>query len=167
MKIQKTGRKTLLLLAVVLSVGGFHSIAQAAIVVDLEVNANQQQLDATTHGDCSQNNTNGCMRVSGNQNINFNLGNYPCASGGTWSLSQVILGNAKNSRGSISAVAASDFDADQSSGVVTPVGNPNPSHIGIRDNNTEAYDIWYTVTATCGSSTINLDPRIENDGTGR
>jgi len=164
--MQVTGLKTFLQLAAVLSVVGFHSIAQAAIVVDLEVNASQTKLEATTRGNCSQNNTNGCVRVSGNQNINFNLGNYSCASGGSWSLSQVFLGNSKNSRGSISTVAASDFNADQSSGLVSPAGNPNTNHIQIRDNNTQAYDIWYTVTATCGSSTIELDPRIENDGSG-
>ena len=161
-----SGLKTFLQLAAVLSVVGFHAIAQAAMVVDLEVNAGQTNLEATTHGNCSENNTNGCLRVSGNQNINFNLGNYSCASGGSWSLSQVFLGNSKNSRGNISEVAASDFNADQSSGLVTPAGNPNPNHIGIRDNDTHAYEIWYTVTATCGSSTIELDPRIVNDGSG-
>lgn len=161
-----SGLKTFLQLLAVLSIVGFHSIAQAAIVVDLAVSANQKTLEATTHGSCSQNNTNGCVRVSGNENINFNLGNFSCASGGSWSLSQVFLGNSKNSRGNISAVAATDFNADQSSGLVSPAGNPNPNHIQIRDDNTEAYDIWYTVTATCGGSTIELDPRIENDGTG-
>jgi len=46
-----TGMKTFLQLAAVLSVVGFHSIAQAeAIVVDLEVDASQDALIATTHG---------------------------------------------------------------------------------------------------------------------
>lgn len=161
-----TGLKTFLQLAAVLTVVGFHSIAQAAIVVDLAVDADQANLIATSHGTCQQNNTNGCVRVQNKVQINFNLGNFPCASGGSWSLSQVILGNSKNSRGGISVVAASDFGANQSSGVVNPVSQ-NPNHIGIRDNNTQAYDIWYTVTASCGDSTINLDPRVENDGTGQ
>ena len=160
------GLKTFLQLAAVLSVVGFHSIAQAAIVVDLEVNASQDELIATTHGNCSQNNTNGCVRVSGNQQINFNLRQHSCASGGNWSLSEVILGNSKNSTGNISAAAVADFSADQSSGVVRPVSQ-NPNHIGIRDLNKQAYDIWYTVTATCGGTTIDLDPRFENDGSGQ
>ena len=160
-----TGMKPILLLAAVLSVVGFQSAAYA-ISVGLKVNSNQNQLEATTHGNCSQNNTNGCVRANGNIQINFNLAPSACASGGNWSLSQVILGNSKNSKGGISAVAASDFNADQSSGVVRPAGNPSSNHIGIRDNNTQAYDIWYTVTATCGTSTIELDPRIVNDGTG-
>lgn len=159
-----SGLKAFLLLVAVLSVVGFHSLAQAA-VVDLAVSADQKAMEATSHGSCSQDNTNGCVRVSGSQQINFNLGNYPCASGGNWSLSQVILGNSKDSQGSISTVAASDFNADESSGVVSPV-SANPNHIGIRDKNHSKYDIWYTVTASCGGSTIELDPRIENDGTG-
>jgi len=160
-----TGLKTFLLLAAVLSIVGFHSIAQAAIVVSLAVNESQDELIATSHGTCSQNNTNGCERVSGNQQINFNLGQHSCVSGGSWALSQVLLGNSKNSTGNISAAAVADFNADQSSGIVRPVSQ-NPNHIGIRDKNMQAYDIWYTVTATCGGSTIYLDPRFENDGTG-
>ena len=89
--MQVTVLKTFLQLAVLLSVVGFHSIAQAAIVVDLAVSANQKALEATTHGSCSQNNTNGCVKVTGNQQINFNLGNHSCASGGSWVLSQVLL----------------------------------------------------------------------------
>ena len=158
-----TGLKTFSLLAAVLSFVGFQSTAQANNV-ELEVNANQ--LVATSRGNCSQNNTNGCVRATGNIQISFTLVKSSCASGEDWSLSQVILGNSKSSRGSISAVAASDFNANQSSGVVTPVGNPSERHILIRDNNTAAYEIWYTVTATCGDTTIELDPRVVNDGTG-
>ena len=165
MKLQQNRLKTFLLMAVVLSVAGFHSVAQAAIVVNLEVNASQDQLVATTRGNCSQNNTHGCIQMSGNQVINFNMGNFTCASGDRWALSQVILGNAKNSSGNISADAVRDFNANQSSGVATPE-TQNANHIGVRNKNLSAYTIWYTVTATCDGATIKLDPRILNDGSG-
>lgn len=165
MKMKVTGLKAFLPLVAVLTVAGFQSTAHAASV-GLKVNDAQTQLEATTRGNCSQNNTNGCVRASGNIQINFNLAQASCASGGNWGLSQVYLGNSKNSRGSISSVAASDFNANSASGLVAPISQ-SANHIGIRNNNTQAYDIWYTVTATCGGSTIELDPRVENDGTGR
>jgi hypothetical protein len=167
MKNKMTGPKAFLPLMIVLSVAGFQSTAQAqAASVGLQVNSNQTQLEATTRGNCSQNNTNGCVRANGVMQINFNLAQASCASGGNWALSEVYLGNSKNNWGNISTVAASDFNANASSGVVTPVSQ-SPNHIGIRNNNSQAYEIWYTVTATCGSSTIELDPRIINDGSGR
>ena len=104
--------------------------------------------------------------MRGNQVINFNMGNFTCASGDRWALSQVILGNAKNSSGNISDEAVRDFGANKSTGVVTPEKRDNPNHIGIRNKNLSAYTIWYTVTATCDGSTIKLDPRILNDGSG-
>jgi len=163
--MKMSGLKTFLQLAVVLSVVGFHSIAQAQ-TVSLEVNDSQDKLIVTSHGNCSSNNANGCVRASGKIQINFNLKNTSCAATGeSWDLSQVILGNSENSQGNISAVAASDFDANQSSGVVTPTSQ-SARHISIRDDNTEAYTVWYTVTASCGSSTIDSDPRIVNDGSG-
>ena len=101
--------------------------------------------------------------------LNFNLtGQTACSAGGDWELDYVALGNGnKASPGNISQVAAEDFDADQGSGIVSPVSQ-NARHILIRDNNSEAYDIWYTVYAVCegNGSTITTDPRVENDGTG-
>lgn len=164
MKMKITGPKAFLPLVAVLSVVGFQSTAQAASV-GLKLNDSKTQLEATTRGNCAQNNTNGCVRASGNIQINFNLEQASCAGGGNWALSQVYLGTSKNSRGNISTVAASDFNANSSSGLVDPISQ-NPSHLGIRNNNTQAYEVWYTVTATCGSSTIALDPRVVNDGTG-
>ena len=168
MKKQANKVGVFLKLATVLGVVGFCSIAQAAIVVNLNVNASENKLTITTHGTCVANNSNGCIKASGNQPINFSLtGNKACSAGGNWELSSVALGNSQGQPGGISSTAASDFSANQSSGVVTPT-NSNANHIGMRNNNTAAYDVWYTVYATCeGAPTINSDPRIENDGSGR
>jgi hypothetical protein len=172
MKKQMTGLKGFLQFATVLSVVGFCSIAQAQVVVNLEVNPNQDKLIVTTRGSCAnQPNTNGCVRASGRIQINLNLtGDTSCseAAGARWELDHVALGNSDGGQpGNISSVAAGDFNANQGSGIVTPVSN-SARHILIRDDNSEAYDIYYTVFANCvgGSSTIDSDPRVENDGTG-
>lgn len=161
MKKQVTTLKLFFQLAVVLSVAGFHSIAQAQ-VVNLEVNESQTKLLPTSPGSCSRANAKGCVRVTGQAQISFNLvGETTC------SLTHIALGNTENNPGGLSAVAASDFNANASTGVVTPVGSPGARHIKINDHNSAAYDVWYTVYASCGGTTITSDPRIENDGTGR
>jgi len=150
--------KRLLQTATVLCAVGMISAAQAAPppVVLLRVNADETKLEMTSPGNCVKNNTPGCVRVSGKALINFNLtGNTNCC------LDHVALGDP----GNISAVAAADFNADMTSGRVTPVSQ-NCRHIQIRDNNTAAYDIAYTVYANCGGTLIDSDPRVENDGTG-
>jgi hypothetical protein len=157
----------LLRAAVVLSIIGFMPVAHAQLVVGLDVSPDQDKLVVTTRGACAkQPNPPGCLRVSGQVQINFNLKNASCDGGQSWALDYVALGNSnKGQPGSISSTAASDFNANQSSGVVTPVSK-SAKHILIRDNNSAAYDIWYTVFASCGGSTIKSDPRVENDGSG-
>lgn len=149
--------QSLLRVAAALCAIGSISLAQAAaIVVNFEVNENQTKLVATTPGNCASNNTPGCVRASGQVQINFNLtGNTSCV------LDHVALGDP----GGISAVAAADFNADMSTGLVTPI-NQSDRHILIRDNNTDVYEIAYTVYADCGGTMIDSDPRIVNDGSG-
>jgi hypothetical protein len=156
--MQTSKLKRLLQTAAVLSAVGMISAAQAdPPVVHLEVNADQTKLVPTTPGNCATNNTPGCVRVSGKAQINFNLtGSTNC------SLDHVALGGP----GNISAVAAADFNADMTSGRVTPVSQSD-RHIQIRDNNTAVYEITYTVYANCGGTLINSDPRVVNDGTGQ
>jgi len=166
MKKQSGKLKVLLHLVIMLSLLGFYSAAQAqAIVVGLQVNANQDGLDITTRGNCKKSpNPNGCIYVRGAVQINFNLPDARCADNERWQLDQVVLGTSdKGGSGNISATAASDFNADQASGVVTPVSS-SANHILIRDDNSAVYDIWYTVSASCGGETIYSDPRIENGG---
>ena len=156
MKIANPG--SLLRVAVLLSAVGTISLAHAgAFVVNFDVNESQTKLVATTPGNCVNANSNGCVRASGQTQITFNLtGNTTCT------LDHVALGGP----GNISAVAASDFNADMSSGVVTPISQSG-RHILIRDNNTDVYDIAYTVYANCNGALIDSDPRVENDGSGR
>lgn len=153
----KTNRlNRLIQLAAVLLAVGIIPVAHAQIVVNLDVNASGNKLVPTTPGNCAKNNTPGCVRASGQVQINFVLpGNTGC------SLDHVALGGP----GNISAVAAADFNADMSSGRVTPI-TQSANHILIRDNNTDVYDIAYTVYANCNGTLIDSDPRVENDGTG-
>jgi hypothetical protein len=165
-QVNKVG--VFLKLATVFGIVGFYSAAQAAIAVNMKVNSNEDKLTVTTNGTCiSGANSKGCVKAQGRQPINFNLtGSKDCSDGGKWKLDYVALGVSEGSAGNISSDAASDFNADQSSGEVTP-NSQNASYIQIRNNNTSVYDIWYTVYATCGDSVIDSDPRIENDGSGR
>ena len=158
--------KGLLRTAVVLSIIGFMPVAHAQLVVGLDVGPDQDKLVVTTRGACAKEpNPPGCLHVSGRVQINFNLKNTTCG-GQSWALDYVALGNSnKGQPGNISSTAASDFNANQGSGVVTPISK-SANHILIRDNNSAAYDIWYTVFASCGGSTIKSDPRLENDGSG-
>jgi len=159
--------KIILKLVLVLSLVGFYSAAQAqsAIVVGLSVNGDT--LQTTSPGSCSRGqNTKGCVGVARGTktNINFKLPNATCSENESWQLGQVTLSTSnKGQAGGIGSIAASDFNADEVSGVVTPVASSG-NHILIQDNNSQAYDIWYTVSASCGGNTIYTDPRVENGG---
>jgi hypothetical protein len=143
--------------------------AQAAVVVQLRVNDAQTGLDVITPGNCASNNHPGCInnRGQGVQPINFNLiGDRGCSAGGQWALDHVALGMQAKSVGNLKPpVVPADFSADPTTGVVTPATR-NDTHIQMRNQNSAAYDVWYTVYATCSSVTIETDPRIENDGSG-
>ena len=168
MKQQKSKLQGLLKIVTVLSILGAWSIAQAQIVVDMRVSSNEDELEITTHGSCEgPKNRKGCIGVSGQVLINFLLKRKKCSSDGIWELHQVVLGEEKGSPGNIGIDAASDFDADEVSGVVN-LKKQTARHIQIRDDNLDEYDIWYTVSAKCaaGDKTIYTDPRIRNDGTG-
>lgn len=158
--------KAFLQLMTVLSAVGLVSVAQAAIVVKFEVEGSK--LVPKTAGKCKKQPIKpGCLKASnGKVQFSFKMKDKKCT-GGKWQLDYVALGNSENSTGNISPVAAADFNADQGSGRVTPVSS-NVNHILIRDNNSAAYDVWYTVYARCSgdNSVINSDPRVENDGTG-
>ena len=155
-------------LTLIFLIVGFSSVVQAqAIVVNMQVNESETKLTITTPGNCTRGaNHTGCVKGQGKQPINFNLGDKRCSAGGNWGLDYVALGMSEGSTGGLTADAASDFNADAATGRVTP-NKQNASHIQIRNNNMSAYDVWYTVYATCGSDVIDTDPRIENDGSGR
>jgi len=172
MKEQLPKVKKLLQLLTLLSVFGVFSIAQAQIVVNLRVNGAEDKLTTNTHGTCQHpKNQNGCISASGRVLINFQLiGERNCSTGGKWKLHEVVLRGEedKDVAPGISEVAASDFNADEYTGVVQPNEEKKADHIQIRNHNSKKYDVWYTVSAHCASSglTIDMDPRIRNDGTG-
>lgn len=164
----KNSLRTAVLLALVFA----FSIAHAQVVVQLRVNDNEDKLIINTPGNCKkQPNPPGCISATrGASHINFNLvGNKTCtASGNNWELDSVVLSMRENGApGNLTDAAASDFNADKATGVVNP-RNINANQIGIQNNNSAMYDIWYTVKASCvgGGSPIDTDPRVENDGTG-
>ena len=162
-----TRARVLTRLGWVLFIAGFSSIAQAAIVVNMQVNEDETKLTVTTPGNCTRGaNHTGCVKAQGRQPINFNLGNKRCSAGGNWGLDYVALGMSEGNTGGLTADAASDFNADASNGRIRP-DSQNANHIQMRNNNSAAYDVWYTVYASCGGAVINSDPRIENDGSGR
>lgn len=159
-----------------LVVTGFYSAAQAQTVVNLEVSPNEDELIITTRGACAQPpNNRGCVRASNRIQINFILaGNAQCseADGAKWELDYVQLGGKNSSSkpaawGGNDASVESDFDAASGTWIVNPVSK-SARHILIRDHNATKYDIWYKVIANCvgGSSSIETDPRVENDGSG-
>ena len=153
----------------VLAVTAFSVSAQAAIVVQMQVNDAETKLTITTRGTCQNGaNPNGCVRAQGAQPINFNLvGDKNCSAGSKWELDYVALGMSQGSVGNLKPpVVPGDFNADPTTGRVTP-NSQNANSIQVKNNNTAAYDVWYTVYATCGGSVIDTDPRIENDGSGR
>lgn len=159
-------------LTLIVLIVGFSSIAQAqAIVVNMQVNDDETALTVTTPGNCASSNHLGCIYMDdrGREPINFNLTGSPgCSAGGNWKLEYVGLGMAEKTVGNLTAQAAADFNADQTTGRVIPT-NSSATHIQMRNNNNSTYDVWYTVFATCTNviAPISTDPRIENDGSGR
>lgn len=163
-------------LLAILAVTGFYSAAQAQIVVNMQVSPSEDKLIVTTRGACSRPPNNaGCVRASGRIQINFNLvGNAKCseANGAKWELEHVQLGGKNSSSkpaswGGDDSEVEYDFAAANGTWIVNPVSQ-SARHILIRDYNAMAYDIWYRVIANCvgGSSSIETDPRVKNDGTG-
>ncbi len=174
--IKKARMTKLIQLLAILVVTGLYSVAEAQIVVKLEVSSNEDRLVITTLGACARSPVNpGCVRASGRVQINFNLvGRARCseASGAKWELDYVQLGGKDSPAkpavwGGNDADVENDFDAAGGTWIVNPVNN-SARHILIRDNNATKYDIWYKVVANCvgGNSSIETDPRVENDGTG-
>lgn len=112
--------KEVVMWLMLLSVIGFSTSAQAAIVVNIELGETEDALNITKHGTCgSKNPPCGCMLFSGKQQINFNLiGDKSCSlsSDADWELHSVVLSEYKNDAPGISQVAASDFGADINTG---------------------------------------------------
>ena len=172
-------------LLVVLVAFGFYSMAQAQLVnvnVQVQLDGDQNKLEVTTKGQCSDNNHKGCIHVKkGTQaRVNFSfVKNTQCkrAGGVSWEIGEVYLGgkgsmSKPGSWGDLDAQVQADFSvADAASGRLNKGAGSNKQSIVIMNNNKNAYDIWYKVTAVCvdgSGSTVGVpaetDPRIKNGG---
>ena len=172
-------------LLVVLVAIGFYPVAQAQLVninVQVQLDGAQDKLEVTTKGQCSNNNHKGCIHVrKGTQaRINFLfVGDKQCKRPGgvSWEIGEVYLGgkgsmSKPGSWGDLDAQVQADFSvADAASGRLNKGAGSNKQSIVIINNNKNAYDIWYKVTAVCvngNGSTVGVpaetDPRIKNGG---
>lgn len=141
------------------------------VTVQVSPNDDETELVAVTPSQCANSPNPGCVqaRVGERLRIQIVLGaDEKCSSGGRWALTGVYLGGEDSatkpgSWGGLSK-AVNDFDVDAASGRVQTGSNPNA--LNFTDENTQAYDVWYTVQAECDGRVIELDPRIRNDGRG-
>jgi hypothetical protein len=123
-----------------------------------------------------------CITHGRRANINMHLPpSFACGTedGYRWQISQVVLGGeGQNNKpenspwGGLSSGAASDFSADQTTGVVN-ISPPGGGHVvNFRNENEHEFVLWYRVDAECrrGDSVygdpISLDPRSRNGGGG-
>ena len=164
---------------------GFYSMVHAQLVnvnVQVQLDGNQDKLEVTTKGQCSNNNHKGCIHVrKGTQaRINFSfVRNTQCnrPGGVSWEIGEVYLGGKDSmskpgSWGGLDAQVQADFSvADAASGRLNKGAGSNTQSIVISNNNNNAYDIWYKITAVCvdgSGSTVGMpaemDPRIKNGG---
>ena len=143
------------------------------VTVLLSVNADETGLDIKSPSQCASGGKKGCVEAAKNKKIRIKVvmrGNAKCSSGGKWALSQVFLGgenspNKPSSWGGL-VMAANDFDVNPQTGLVTPENGSNGNQLKFINQNSQPYDIWYKVTATCNGRTIEMDPRIKNRGRG-
>jgi hypothetical protein len=183
MKIYLAKNRLFQLLVALVAIG-FYSVAQADMVnvnVQLQLDSSENMLEVTTRGQCSNNNHNGCIHVRrGTQaRINFSLVSNPQCNkpgGVSWEIGEVYLGgkgseSKPGSWGGLDAQVQADFSvADAASGRLNKGSGSNRQSIVISNNNNNAYDIWYKVTAVCvngSGSTVAVaetDPRIKNGG---
>lgn len=169
-------RKRLLTAAVVLGTLAISCAVTAQmrpVTVQFSVDTSETALEIDTPSQCRSGGDNGCVEALPGERIRIQLvlgSNETCSSGGTWGLSEVYLGG-EDSPGKPSSwgnlnKATADFDVDPVTGLVTPENGSNRNQIKFSNQNSQAYDVWYKVTATCGSRTIESDPRVRNGGVG-
>lgn len=140
--------------------------------VDEAGTALEYHAQGSDHGVCN-NPGKGCVRITGNGDVTFRLvSQRNCDDqGAKWELSGVQLGGVGSSSkpgtwGGLPADVAADFSADAQGWA--SISSAQGGGVVIRDDNTSENSLWYRVEATCSSdgSTIEFDPRFENDGTG-
>lgn len=143
------------------------------VTVHVSVNEAETALNIDTDSQCSDGREKGCVEALPGEQIRIQVvlgSNERCSTGGTWGLSEFYLGGedspAKPATWGDLDKAAADFDVDPVTGRVTPDAGSNRNQIKVSNRNSQAYDVWYKVTATCGPRTIEMDPRVRNGGIG-
>ncbi len=143
------------------------------VTVQVSVSDDETYLEVDTPTQCSSAPGRGCIEAAPGVKQRINIvfgGDEPCSSGGRWGLTAVYLGG-ENSPGKPGSwgglnLAARDFNADPGSGRVNLESGSNPQALRFINQNTAAYDVWYTVQAECNGRVIEVDPRIRNGGVG-
>jgi hypothetical protein len=156
--------------AILFSVLGFYSVAQA-VTINAKVNDDETKLEITTPGNCtSGTNNNGCIKANGNTPAVFNLtGNRKCSNGDFWVIDKVAIRKTESGADGSGLETIpdleDDFNVDLTTGVVDDE-NGGSGNYQVQNNNKGTYTVWYRVYATCGGDEINSDPRMVNNGTG-
>lgn len=173
-KIKKLHTRSLLLLLALGTLYAPQALAQyTPITVLLSVNSNETALDIKSPSQCSSGGKMGCVEAAAGKKIRIQVvmrGNAKCSSGGKWELSTVYLGGedspTKPGQWGGLVKAVNDFDVNPTTGVVNLENGSNGNQLKFINQNTQQYDVWYKVTATCGERIIEMDPRIRNRGIG-
>ncbi len=167
-------KSAILLLGLFFALYASSAVAQyAPVTVLVSVDAGETGLDIESPSQCASGGKMGCVEAAKGKKIRIQVvmrGNAQCSSGGKWALSQVYLGGENSpvkptSWGGLQ-LAAQDFDVDPATGLVTPENGSNGNQLKFINQNSQPYDVWYKVTATCSGRTIEMDPRIINRGRG-
>ena len=132
----------------------------------------------TTPSNCRSDNHPGCYDFGGDEIGKFRLtlhrGNADCDADDDWKFHSVVLGGETDVErpgpkpttwGAISADAARDFDADETTGAINLVADGR-KRVTFEDQNNHSFSIWYKVgVERCGDGEVlEYDPRVDNRG---
>ena len=132
----------------------------------------------TTPSNCAKKDHDGCYDIPKNYYGAFELilkkGDNTCGDDDDWKFHSVVLGGESDvsnpsdkpaAWGNISADAAEDFGADETTGEVT-LTHSSKKKVTYRSENDHSFSIWYKVSVEkCGDGQIlEYDPRVDNRG---
>jgi hypothetical protein len=173
------GLSRLVLLALFLLAAGPAQAQPRDTTTEMVVNSTGTALDISTGSECG-NSQKGCKEAKPGQQLKLKMrleGDRDCkrSGGARWMLDAVYLGGFNSEtkpgqRGNLPALVAEDFDVDLATGRVNPQSSSGKK-IDFRNDNNNAYSLWYEVTAVCVSrrgqtigEPISTDPLIRNRG---
>ena len=156
--------------AILFSVLGFYSVAQA-VTINVKVNDDETKLEITTPGNCDTSpNNNGCIKANGKTPAVFNLtGGKKCSDSESWKINRVAIRKTESGSDGSGLSTMSGLEKSFSVNLTTGVlvdENGGSGNYKVQNNNKGTNTVWYRVYATCGGDEINSDPRMVNNGTG-